>query len=258
MSMMPRMAWLAVLIGALFAPAHAHAALDPRSINPIELRLQDWLHLREDDRRVILTGFALGWRGARQPRKFAPAEESAEVAAQLSLKIMRIANGGKHNMTRVATVLTRAQILGRLPLVHVSGAAWLGLPVRHRLLMLHAIQAGAYCHKLWRKLGKPRDSTTLDKGLANGAAAGLRAESVDPALMLKWIAKYSRQRINADVAAAAEARQEAALAGEEPKETEETEPVSYEEGEERQVSEIAEGWPFMEAVAAATRRMSVN
>ncbi len=58
MSMMPHMAWLAVLIVVLFAPAHAHAALDPRSINPIELRLQDWLHLREDDRRMILTGFA--------------------------------------------------------------------------------------------------------------------------------------------------------------------------------------------------------
>lgn len=264
MSMMPRMAWLAVLIVVLFAPADARAALDPRSINPIELRLQDWLHLREDDRRMILTGFALGWRGAKQPLKFVPAEESAETAGELSLKITLLANRGKHNTTRVATVLTRAQILGRLPLVHVSGAAWLKLPVRHRLLMLHAIQAGTYCHKLWRKLGKPRDSATMNKGLANGAAAGLRAEVADPALMLSWIAKYSKKRIKSDVAAEAKARQEAALAGEETEETEEpeeTEEVSDEEGEERkkgQATEIAEGWPFMEAVVAATRRMSVN
>ena len=268
MSMMPHMAWLAVLIVVLFAPAHAHAALDPRSINPIELRLQDWLRLRQDDRRMIMTGFALGWRGAKQPRKFVPAEESAEVAGDLSLKITQLANRGKHNMTRVATVLTRAQILGRLPLIHVSGAAWLSLPVRHRLLMLHAIQAGAYCHKLWRKLGKPRDSATMNKGLANGATAGLRAEVADPALMLSWIAKYSKERIKADVAAEAEAREEAreeaALAGEETEETEEpkeTEEVGEEEGEERkkgQATEIAEGWPFMEAVAAATHRMSVN
>lgn len=261
MSMMPHVAWLAVLIVVLFAPAHAQAALDPRSINPIELRLQDWLRLRQDDRRMLLTGFALGWRGAKQPRKFVPAEESAEVAGELSLKITRLANRGKHNMTRVATVLTRAQILGRLPLVHVSGAAWLKLPVRHRLLMMHAIQAGVYCHKLWRKLGKPRDSATLDRGLANGAAAGLRAEVADPALMLSWIAKYSKERIKADVTAEAEARQQAALAGEDTEETEETEEVSEEEGEERkkgQATEIAEGWSFMEAVAAATRRMSVN
>jgi hypothetical protein len=261
--MMPYMAWLAVLIVVLFAPAHAHAALDPRSINPIELRLQDWLRLREDDRRIMLKGFALGWRGAKQPRMFVPAEESAEVAGELSLKITRLANRGKHTMTRVATVLTRAQILGRLPLVHVSGAAWLELPVRHRLLMLHAIQAGTYCHKLWRKLGKPRDSASLDRGLANGAAAGLRAEVADPALMLSWIAKYSKERIKADVTAEAEAeaRQQAALASEDTEETEETEEVSEEEGEERkkgQATEIAEGWSFMEAVVAATRRMSVN
>jgi len=268
--MMPHMAWLAVLIVVLFAPAHAQAALDPRSINPIELRLQDWLRLRQDDRRMLLMGFALGWRGVKQPRMFVPAEESAEVAGELSLKITRLANRGKHTMTRVATVLTRAQILGRLPLVHVSGATWLRLPVRHRLLMLHAIQAGAYCHKLWRKLGKPRDSATLDRGLANGAAAGLRAEVANPALMLSWIAKYSKQRIKADVAAEAEARRQAALADEEPEEAEEAEEaedaeeaeeVSEEEGEERkkgQATEISEGWSFMEAVAAATRRMSVN
>jgi len=264
MSMMPHVAWLAVLIVVLFAPAHAQAALDPRSINPIELRLQDWLRLRQDDRRMLLMGFALGWRGAKQPRMFVPAEESAEVAGELSLKITLLANRGKHTMTRVATVLTRAQILGRLPLVYVSGATWLKLPVRHRLLMLHAIQAGAYCHKLWRKLGKPRDSATLDRGLANGAAAGLRAEVADPALMLSWIAKYSKERIKADVTAEAEARQQAALAGEDTEETEEpeeTEEVSEEEGEERkkgQATEIAEGWSFMEAVAAAARRMSVN
>jgi len=264
MSLMPHVAWLAVLIVVLFAPAHAQAALDPRSINPIELRLQDWLRLRQDDRRMLLMGFALGWRGVKQPRMFVPAEESAEVAGELSLKITRLANRGKHTMTRVATVLTRAQILGRLPLVHVSGATWLRLPVRHRLLMLHAIQAGAYCHKLWRKLGKPRDSATLDRGLANGAAAGLRAEVANPALMLSWIAKYSKQRIKADVAAEAEAKRQAALADEEPEEAEdaeEAEEVSEEEGEERkngQATEIAEGWSFMEAVAAATRRMSVN
>jgi hypothetical protein len=266
--MMPHMAWLAVLIVVLFAPAHAHAALDPRSINPIELRLQDWLRLREDDRRIMLKGFALGWRGAKQPRKFVPAWESADVARELSLKITLLANRGKHNTTRVATVLTRAQILGRLPLVHVSGAAWLELPVRHRLLMLHAIQAGTYCHKLWRKLGKPRDSATMNKGLANGAAAGLRAEVADPALMLSWIAKYSKKRIKADVVAEAaareEAREEAALAGEdseEIEETEEPEETSDDEGEEPkkgQATEIAEGWSFMEAVVAATRRMSVN
>lgn len=234
------LAALIALIITVASPLDAGAALDPRTIDPMELRLRDWLGLRDDDRQVLMTGFAIGWQGDKVPKKNPSKADSDEASQTLSLKITKLANSGKHGHARLATILTRARILGRLPLVRFTGANWLGLPVRHRLIMLHGIQSGQYCRKLWIKLGKPRDSATLEKALANGPVWEIQDNTLNPLLMLKAIATYSENRINAAAAALAkELADGGSMSG-------------------RRCPCLPEDWPFIEAVVAMTKKMVID
>jgi len=82
------------------------------------------------------------------------------------------------------TVLSRVTILGWLPPLVLLGGEWTRFPMRHRILSLQALVAGAYSEAVWRKVGEPSDSATLSCKLSNARLIVRSPLPLNPNLML--------------------------------------------------------------------------
>lgn len=188
--MTPVRAMLLMVIGCAWAVSGEAAQLDPRDIRPTEIRLADWLSLRGDDRRMLMIGFGIGWQGETPELEPEAANAVADEFTELDLQLTKLANSGNSARARIATALTRAQLLGRLPFVAVTGGEWIELPMRHRLMMLHGIVAGVYSRAVWETIGRVRDSRSIDDGLAQALRMKRPRLAADPLLLLSWLTDH--------------------------------------------------------------------
>ncbi|MDP6351370.1 MAG: hypothetical protein QF926_08100 [Alphaproteobacteria bacterium] len=202
---------MAVLCGVV-GISIGEAAVDPRLIRPTDIDLGTWLTLSRDDRKMFMAGFSIGWEGpisapppAASPEQAPDPDAEAETDTEadpdaadaapdvesrfeaLDAEIVRLANVGANRHLRVATVLSRARLLDRLPLASYSGRDFLELPGRRRLMLLTGVQGGVYSRAVWEQLGKPRDSTTLDSGLSGARSLVTPPLAADPSRTHTWL-----------------------------------------------------------------------
>lgn len=163
----------------------ANAAIDARTVDPMNLQLVDWLHLGSSDRDIFLKGFSVGWH-----RKVDANSEDirrgtiSKLLDALDLQFTKLANEPTTAHMPLAAVLARAALIGWLPPIEMLGTEWTRLEMRHRILVLQTVVAGAYSEEIWRALGEPEDSDTLARALANPRRFARSPLPLNPNLML--------------------------------------------------------------------------
>jgi hypothetical protein len=72
----------------------------------------------------------------------------------------------------------------------VDGEAWGKLEMRHRVVVLQALVAGAHSRAVWQELGKPEDTETLSRGMARATRLVRSPYPVNPNVMLTRLLDY--------------------------------------------------------------------
>ena len=174
-----------VAITAAIPWRHALGAVDGRTVNPMELRLGQWLNFGKSDRGIFLRGFSVGWyRGLDRDSEAIRKQNPGPLLDSIDLQITKLANQPKNAQAPLVTVLSRVTILGWLPPLVLLGGEWTRFPMRHRILSLQALVAGAYSEAVWRKVGEPSDSATLSRKLTNARLIVRSPLPLNPNLML--------------------------------------------------------------------------
>ena len=179
----------AITGGAAMAVAipgrHALGAVDGRTVNPMKLRLGQWLNFGKSDRGIFLRGFSVGWYRGLDPGSEAIRKQNpGPLLDSIDLQITKLANKPKNAQAPLVTVLSRVTILGWLPPLDLLGGEWTRFPMRHRILSIQALVAGAYSEAVWRKVGEPSDSATLSRKLSNARLIVRSPLPLNPNLML--------------------------------------------------------------------------
>lgn len=166
-------------------------AVDGRTVNPMKLRLVEWLNLGKSDRGIFLRGFSVGWyRGLASDSDAIRRGNPDALLDSIDLQITKLANLPETAHSPLVTALTRATLLGWLPPLELLGGEWMKFQMRHRILSLQALVAGAHSEAVWREVGKPRDSATLNKSFARARWIVRSPLPLNPNLMLSRLDDY--------------------------------------------------------------------
>jgi hypothetical protein len=174
-------------------PDAAFSAMDARTMTPMRLRVVDWLALVASDRKAFLLGFSVGWNHNTDDDGAELGTKSNKDLSLLDLQLSRLANEPTTASSHLVTALVRATLLGRLPHLLVDGEAWDNLEMRHRVLVLQALVAGAHSRAVWHELGKPQDTETLSRGIARASRLVRSPYPVNPNVMLTRLLDYYKE-----------------------------------------------------------------
>jgi len=161
------------------------AAIDARTVDPMALKLVDWLNLGVTDRGHFISGFSVGWY-----RDIDPESEDLvrgkhdKLLDAIDLQLTKLANQPLTAHVPLAAALSRAALIGWLPPFEMLGKEWKKLQMRHRILTLRALVTGAHSAAIWHALGEPNDSDTLARALANPRRVVRSPLPLNPNLML--------------------------------------------------------------------------
>jgi hypothetical protein len=186
----------ALMLGAVALAASsalsdpALAAMDARTMTPMRLRVVDWLAMVASDRKAFLLGFSVGWNHDTEDDGAALGTKTKKTLSLLDLQLSRLANEPATARSHLVTALVRATLLGRLPHLLVDGEAWGKLEMRHRVVVLQALVAGAHSRAVWQELGKPEDTETLSRGMARATRLVRSPYPVNPNVMLTRLLDY--------------------------------------------------------------------
>ena len=178
----------AVACLALAQSRLARAAIDARTVDPMTLRLVDWLNLGVSDRGVFIKGFSVGWFRDIDPNsediRRGPTDKLLEA---LDRQFTKLANRPLTAHVPLTAVLARATLVGWLPPIEMLGSDWKQMEMRHRILALQTIVAGAHSEAIWRALDEPDGSLVPPIPVGAGdsvvlelAGRGRAALHVDP------------------------------------------------------------------------------
>jgi hypothetical protein len=173
-----------------FRPSAVRAVIDARTVHPMRLRVLDWLNLVASDRTVFLEGFSVGWHHGLDDGEAFDSDNASTKLATLDLQLIRLANTPATAESFLVTALTRATLLGRLPHLAVDGSDWKRLQMRHQMLILQALVAGAHARAVWQALGEPFDTTTIGKGVEYARALVPSPFPINPNVMLSRLLDY--------------------------------------------------------------------
>lgn len=137
---------------------------DPLDLRPTDWRFSDWQRLNADEQAVFLAGYSLGWHGLERPDSGATSSASAAEASTL-LRAALQGEAAASSSERLVVALMGLNAIGTLPAFAVTGASWLALPVRHRLVLLHGFYTGQYARSLTDALGEEAEATTIEQAL---------------------------------------------------------------------------------------------
>jgi hypothetical protein len=170
---------------SMFPTSSLVAAVDGRTVNPMELQLVHWLNLGESDRGIFLRGFSVGWFRAIDPESDEVKRGKPDALLEsIDHQITKLANKSETAHAPLVAALSRATILGWLPPLELLGKEWMKFQMRHRILSLQAFVAGAHSEAVWRELGQPSDSLTLNRGLREARMVVRSPLPLNPNLML--------------------------------------------------------------------------
>lgn len=185
----------------------ALAAMDARTMTPMRLRVIDWLAMIASDRKAFLLGFSVGWNHDTEEDGAELGMKANKELSLLDLQLSRLANEPATASSHLVTALVRATLLGRLPHLLVDGEAWDKLEMRHRVLVLQALVAGAHSRAVWHELGKPQDTATLSRGIARATRLVRSPYPVNPNVMLTRLLDFYNEDEAQDTALADAVRQ---------------------------------------------------
>lgn len=146
----------------------ARAIIDVRTVDPMTLQLVDWLNLGSSDRGMFVKGFSAGWfRGVDPGSEDMVRFHDIKLVEAIDLQLTKLANRPMTAHVPLTAAFSRAALIGWLPPIEILGKHWKRLQMRHRVLILRALVAGAHSKDVWHAIGEPEDSEALSRGLSN-------------------------------------------------------------------------------------------
>ncbi len=169
----------------------AKAVIDARTVDPMSLQVVDWLNLGTSDRGVFIKGFSAGWfRDVAPDSDEIVGHTNIKLVEAIDLQLTKLANKPMTAHVPLVAAFSRAALIGWLPPIEILGKHWKRLQMRHRVLVLRALVAGAHSRDVWRAMGEPEDSDTLSRGLSTPRRFAPSPLPLNPNLMLARLLDY--------------------------------------------------------------------